>query len=50
LPFRQESSPARHRPVTVVVMTRTANDVFTHELEAEVCRRVLGDRAHGLDT
>lgn len=23
---------------------------FAHEREAELCRRVLGDRAHGLDT
>ncbi|GLZ49414.1 hypothetical protein Acsp06_55990 [Actinomycetospora sp. NBRC 106375] len=22
---------------------------FAHEVEAAVCRRVLGDRAHGLD-
>ncbi|MDD7965583.1 hypothetical protein [Actinomycetospora lemnae] len=24
--------------------------VFTHEQEAELCRRLLGDRAHGLET
>ncbi len=23
---------------------------FAHEREAELCRRVMGDRAHGLDT
>ncbi|MHC1562420.1 hypothetical protein ACR9E3_25935 [Actinomycetospora sp. C-140] len=22
---------------------------FAHDVEADVCRRVLGDRAHGLD-
>jgi hypothetical protein len=30
-------------------MTDTV-DVFTHDREAELCRRLLGDRAHGLDT
>ncbi|GAA4921408.1 hypothetical protein EV188_11683 [Actinomycetospora succinea] len=26
------------------------DDVFSHETEAALCRRLLGDRAHGLDT
>jgi hypothetical protein len=25
------------------------DEVFTHEAEAELCRRLLGDRAHGLE-
>lgn len=31
-------------------MTEDQDQTFSHEQEAAVCRRLLGDRAHGLDT
>jgi len=31
-------------------MTDTTDDVFSHDQEAVLCRRLLGDRAHGLET
>jgi hypothetical protein len=31
-------------------MTEEHDRDFSHEQEAALCRRLLGDRAHGLDT
>ena len=29
---------------------RMTDDVFSHDQEVALCRRLLGDRAHGLET
>jgi hypothetical protein len=66
LPFRQRELPDAREERTlrleVIDMVGESTELtagaagaadpgpFAHESEAEVCRRVMGDRAHGLET